>query len=69
MPAAFDGSIITKPPTAYQRSSAISPPAITSIRNRCAAKPTMIATKAEPPSAAAGRKNDRSTIGTTIVVT
>ena len=51
IPATWAGSMRTKSPTLYQRSKPISVPAITSIRKRCAPKPTMMRTSAEPPIA------------------
>jgi hypothetical protein len=71
MPVTCAGSSRTKSPMPYQRSNAISAPAITSIRKRCAPKPTSTRMSAEPPSAATvrGRNAVAATISTTIAAT
>jgi hypothetical protein len=55
----------------YQRSKAISVPAITSIRKRCAPRPTSTRMRAEPPSAATvrGRNALATMINTAIAAT
>ena len=71
MPLICAGSSRTKSPMPYQRSNAISVPAITSIRKRCAPKPTSTRMRAEPPSAATvrGRNTLTAMIRTAIAAT
>src|SRR3954453_1853993 len=71
MPVTCAGSSRTKSPIPYQRSKAINAPAMTSIRKRCAPKPTRTRMSAEPPRAVTvrGRNAVAATIRTTIAAT